>query len=154
MNSLSDPQAGFTGLVRRTATSALVGSALALFAGCASEPESHVVSAPPPASPLASGQPVVVQQQPTQVVVTPTANTSGGTLIVTQAPPPVQTEVMGAKPSSAHYWVPGYWNWSNNRYEWVSGHWEVPPRSDAVWIAPRTDRLSDGSYRFHEGYWQ
>ena len=97
---------------------------------------------------------MVVQQQPTQVVVTPTATTSGGTIIVTQAPPAVQTEVMGPKPSSAHYWVPGYWTWRNNRYEWLAGHWEVPPRIDAVWVAPRTDRLSDGSYRFNEGYWQ
>lgn len=151
MNSISDPQAGFTGLVRRTAPALVVASALALFAGCESTPESHVVSAPPPANPV-PGQPVVVQSQPTQVVVP--SNMPAGTVLVTQAPPALQQEVVQARPSSDHAWVPGYWTWRNNRYEWMAGHWEIPPTTNAVWVAPRWERLSDGSYRFYEGYWQ
>ncbi len=124
----------------------VVLGALALLAGCSSEPESHVVSAPPPPAPQ-----VVVTQPAQAVAVAPAAQP--GTIIVTQAPPAVQQEMMPAQPSSEHKWIAGYWTWRDNRYEWVSGHWEVPPSSGAVWVAPRWERLSDGSYRFYEGYW-
>jgi hypothetical protein len=128
-----------------------VAGALALFVGCASEPESHVVSAPPPANPVVT-QTVVAQPQPTQVVVP--SNMPAGTVLVTQAPPALQQEVVQARPSSDHIWIPGYWTWRNNRYEWMAGHWEMPPRTNAVWVTPRWERLGDGSYRFYEGYWQ
>ncbi len=75
------------------------------------------------------------------------------TTIVTQTPPGLQTEVPLAQPSSSHLWVPGYWTWQNERYEWRSGHWELPPNSSSVWIAPRWER-EGASYRFYEGYWQ
>jgi hypothetical protein len=144
MNSQSPTK----GATRRVASALLISGGLAIFAGCAG-PESHVVSAPPPSQPI-----VVQQQQPAQIVVAPTANTSGGTVVVTQAPPAIQHEVVQARPTSDHVWVPGFWSWRNNRYEWVSGHWEIPPRTNAVWVAPRWERLSDGSYRFYEGYWE
>ncbi|HEX2861511.1 MAG TPA: YXWGXW repeat-containing protein [Lacunisphaera sp.] len=130
---------------RRTMAQAavVVGTAL-LFAGCGSTPESHVVSAPPPAAPgavvMAAQQPQAVPSQPAQVVVV-------------QAPPAMQQEVVQARPSSDHVWIAGYWTWRNNRYEWVAGRWELPPRSAAVWVAPRWERLNDGTYRFYEGYW-
>lgn len=66
----------------------------------------------------------------------------------------MQTETAQARPTSEHVWVPGYWTWRNNRYEWMAGHWEIPPRTGSVWVAPRWERLSDGSYRFYEGYWE
>lgn len=140
---------------QRLAPYLVAASGLFLLAGCESPTESHVVSAPPPANPvLVSSQPTVVQQTPTQVVVAGNATPSAAaTIIVTQAPPAVQQEVVVARPSSAHVWVPGYWTWRNNRYEWMSGHWEIPPRTDAMWVAPRTERLSDGTYRFYEGFW-
>jgi len=150
MNSTSDPHAGFAGLIRRTATASVVTGALAFFAGCEA-PESHVVSAPPPPNPVVS-QPVAAQTAPQVVVAAPTPAT--GTIIVTQAPPAQQQEVVQARPSSAHAWVPGYWTWRNSRYEWMGGHWEIPPRTNATWVAPRWERLDDGSYRFYEGYWE
>ena len=126
----------------------VISGAAAFFAGCASEPDSHVVSAPPPSSP------VIVQQQPSQIVIAGAAQLPAGTVVVTQAPPALQTEVAQARPSSDHVWVPGYWTWRNNRYEWMAGHWEVPPRTNAVWVSPRWERLADGSYRFYEGFWE
>jgi hypothetical protein len=123
----------------------LLCGALGLFAGCASEPVSHVVSAPPPAAPT--------QTQTVVVPATTPATTPGGAVVVTQAPPPVQQEPVLAQPSSRHVWIPGYWTWRDSRYVWVAGRWEVPPRTDAVWIAPRW--VSEGgAYRFYEGYWQ
>lgn len=131
----------------RTAKVSLISGGLALMAGCASEPVSHVVSAPPPPAPQTT-QVVVTQPQamvPVQQQV--------GTIVVTQAPPTLQQELVTAQPTSDHKWVPGYWTWRNSRYEWMSGHWELPPTRGAVWIAPRWERTDSGAYRFYEGYW-
>jgi len=136
---------------RQVAALSVMSGGLALLAGCTSSPESHVVSAPPPPAP----QLVVNPTQPTQMVVTGTAQTAAGnTIIVMQAPPAVQTEVMPAQPTSDHKWVPGFWTWRNERYEWMAGHWELPPNRNSVWIAPRWERTNDGGYRFYEGFWQ
>ena len=118
----------------------------ALLGGCATEPESHVVSAPPP------GAPVVQPTQAPVVYTTPTAGTQS-TIVVTQAPPAAQQEMVTARPSSDHVWVGGYWTWRNNRYEWVPGNWVVPPRSSAAWIPPRW-QTEGGAYRFYEGRWE
>lgn len=126
-----------------------------LLAGCGSYPESNVVSAPPPQVVQPPPQQVIVTQQPTAQVVTATP-TANGQLIINQAPPaPQQTVVLTQppRPSSSHVWLEGYWTWRNERYEWVAAHWEAPPFSGAKWIAPRSERLSDGNYRFYEGYW-
>lgn len=124
----------------------LLGGAVSLFVGCASEPVSHVVSAPPPAAPAQ-----------TQTVVVPAGTTTttapAGAIVVTQAPPPIQQEPVLSQPSSRHVWMPGYWTWRDSRYVWISGRWEIPPRTDAVWIAPRWVP-EGGAYRFYEGYWQ
>jgi hypothetical protein len=126
----------------------LLSGGLALLAGCGSYPESHVVSAPPPPAPQT--QVVVTQPQPQTAVP---VQTPAGTVLVTQAPPAVQTEAITAQPTSDHKWIPGYWTWRNSRYEWVGGHWALPPYRDAVWVAPRWERTDSGAYRFYEGYW-
>jgi hypothetical protein len=122
--------------------------------GCGSYPESNVVSAPPPQVVQPQPQQVVVTQQPSTQVVTATP-VGNGQFIINQAPP-VQQQVIvtqPSRPSSSHVWVEGYWSFKNQRYEWVASHWEVPPFSGAKWVPPRSERLSDGNYRFYEGYW-
>jgi hypothetical protein len=136
----------------------LLCSALGLLAGCVAEPASHVVSAPPPTSPTTT-QGAVVSQQPQQVVVTPqsqqvvTSVPSGTSYVVVQAPPaPQAPQAIPERPSTSHVWIDGYWTWRNNRYEWMAGHWEVPPFAGAKWHYPRVQ--SEGSsFRFYEGYW-
>jgi hypothetical protein len=139
-------------------TLALFG-AIGFLAGCASEPESHVVSAPPPAPPTAV--PAAVYSQPATPVYTQTpagtvaavpSPTGASSIVVMQAPPAAQQEVPTARPSADHVWVPGYWSWKNDRYEWTAGHWEIPPRSGAVWVPPRW-QPEGTSWRFYEGYW-
>lgn len=140
----------------------ILGGALALLAGCGTYPESHVVSAPPPSPPtstvVTTATPVVVAQAapaPVAVVATP-VTTANGIVYVTQAPPPMQQEVIvarPARPSPGHAWVPGYWTWRNDRYEWMAGHWEMPPNPGADWVAPRWEQEGSG-YRFYEGYWR
>jgi hypothetical protein len=130
-------------------------SALAVFAGCESEPESHVVSSPPPPAPNVVGtQPVIVTTQSTTTTgpVTTTQTVPASTVYVTQAPPAAQAEVIVAQPSPEYVWIAGYWTWRHERYEWMAGHWEVPPHSNAVWIPPHYEPENSG-FRFYEGYW-
>lgn len=140
-----------------------------LLSGCVSEPESHVLSAPPPPPPVSTvnsttGQPTTVTTVPNAGAVsvptatTTTTTTADGitrqqTVVVNQAPPMLQQEVVLARPSAQHVWVPGYWTWRNSRYEWMAGHWEIPPFSGATWVAPKSEPTS-GGYRFYEGYWR
>ncbi|MEO5959860.1 MAG: YXWGXW repeat-containing protein [Opitutaceae bacterium] len=135
---------------------------LTFLAGCASEPTSVLVTAPPPNSPTTTQPIVVMQQQPQQVIVTQpaqqvvtTVTPTGATAsyVVLQAPPaPQAPQAIPARPSSSHAWVDGYWTWQNNRYEWMAGHWEVPPFSGAKWVNPRVES-EGGAFRFYEGRW-
>ncbi len=134
-------------------------SAIGLMGGCASEPESHMVSAPPPSDPTVVAAPVTTTTQTTQTTqttpsgtVVTTQTTPVNTIVVTQAPPAMRTEVVLAQPSSSHVWVPGYWTWRSNQYQWMAGHWEVPPYANASWTAPRW-QTENGAYRFYEGAW-
>lgn len=148
------------GLRQLTAGIACCG-ALGLLAGCASQPESHVVSAPPPAAPTRSvtttttttpeTAPVVFVGNPANGLVT-TTTPAVSTTIVTVAPPALQTEVVLAQPSPKYVWLAGYWSWRNDRYEWLAGHWQLPPNSSAVWVAPRWEQQGN-AYKFTEGYW-
>jgi WXXGXW repeat (2 copies) len=148
-------------LRRLTSVSACCG-ALGLLAGCASQPESHMVSSPPPPSPTRSvttttttttpdTMPAMVSGNPANVIVT-TASPAAGTTIVTEAPPALQSDVMLAQPSPSYVWIAGYWTWRSERYEWVAGHWEMPPNPGSVWVAPRSEQQGN-AYRFTEGYW-
>jgi hypothetical protein len=130
--------------------------AIGLLAGCASEPESHVVSAPPPLPPSTAPAtiyttPAVVSQPATTVATIPSP-VGASSIVVMQAPPAAQQEVPTARPSANHVWVAGYWSWRNNQYQWMAGHWEVPPRAGAVWVPPRW-QPEGTSWRFYEGYW-
>lgn len=139
--------------------------ALVLLTGCVSEPRSHVLSAPPPPAPTANNvavTPVAPTQTTTQTTQTTQTTADGtvvttrtqpvSTVVVTQAPPAQQTELILAQPTAAHAWIPGYWTWRNNQYQWLAGRWEVPPHSSAKWMAPRWE-TENGAYRFYEGYW-
>jgi len=126
-----------------------------LLGGCASQPDSHLVSAPPPPAPTASSAPVVAVNPPAVVVApTPAATAVPAGYLVMQAPPaPPPPEAIPPRPSSEHVWLAGYWTWRNNRYEWMAGRWELPPHRGATWIPPRW-APEGGSYRFFEGYWR
>ena len=152
LNSISKRRVAFSAIAP-----AFLCGAMALIAGCATEPDSHVVSAPPPPPPTvpATAVATVPVQTTTTTVAVPvtTASPAPGTVIVTQVPPTPQVEAVTARPSADHVWIPGYWSWRNNRYEWVGGHWEIPPYSGQTWIAPRWEQ-EKGAYRFYEGYWK
>lgn len=96
-----------------------------------------LVTTPPPAPP----QQAVAAPPPQQqiIVVTP--------------PPPVRQEVVYARPSRNHVWVPGYWSWQGGRYVWIAGHYSLPPRGRDRWVPPRWERRGT-NYVFIEGHWR
>lgn len=93
----------------------------------------------------------VAVQTPTGVATVQTP-VGASSVVVMQAPPAAQQEVPTARPSASHVWVPGYWTWRNNQYQWMAGRWDVPPRTGGVWIPPRWQQEGT-SWRFYEGYW-
>lgn len=70
-------------------------------------------------------------------------------------PPPPPREIVTARPARQAVWVQGYWAYSEygNRYEWVPGHWEVPPPRYRTFVQPRWERRGSG-YVYIRGYWQ
>jgi hypothetical protein len=154
MNTIFSGLASFATRAAPRARAFALLSGLALFAGCSSEPDSHVVSAPPPLAPSSVvSQPVTVTTQSTTTgPVTTTQTQPVNTIVVTQAPPALQSEVVLARPSPDYVWVAGYWTWRDNRYEWMAGQWVIPPHSNSAWVAPHWEP-ENGGYRFYEGYW-
>jgi len=156
MNPSSRSPAAPAGFPSRTMFFVTAGCALGLLGGCASEPDSHLVSAPPPS----------VQQPATNLTTTTTTTPAAvpvyangvpttpvvSTVVVTQTPPALRQEVVIAQPNPSDVWIPGFWTWRDSQYEWMAGHWELPPSQGAVWVAPRWEQQGN-AYRFYEGYW-
>ncbi len=131
----------------------LSGAAMIILgaSGCARRaivvqaPPATVIQSPAPAAPVAT-----VIQTPPAAAPTPTGR---DVIFVKEAPPPPREEPTPPPPSPEYKWIPGYWTSRDGRQEWVSGRWEVPPRTSATWVAPRWERRGDG-YVFIEGYWR
>ena len=150
------------GKVARFTTSLITCGAIGLLAGCTTQPESHVVSAPPPSEPVRSVATTTTITTPNTIPDVVVGNSGNGlvatvpaaisTTVVSTAPPALQAEVVLAQPSPKYVWLAGYWSWRNDRYEWMAGHWQLPPNSDAVWVAPRWEQQGN-AYKFTEGYW-
>ena len=134
--------------------------ALGLLAGCASEPDSHIVTSLPPASPAPANSvtttttttPPVVTTNPDSSTTTTTSAPVVSTTVTTQAPPAPQTDVVGPQPSSKYVWLTGYWTWRADQYQWIAGHWEQPPSPQSTWVSPRWEQ-EGAAFRFYEGYW-
>ena len=161
MNTKSSIASHLANRTAPTARAVILCGTIAFLGACASEPDSHVVSSPPPPPPNAAA-PVVVSQTTTTTPSQTTTMTPSGQMVTTQsqpvstvvvtAPPAAQSEGVLAQPGPDYVWVPGYWTWRDSRYEWMAGHWEIPPHASAVWVAPRYE-TENGGYRFYEGYW-
>lgn len=95
--------------------------------------------------------PAVTVANPGSVIVT-TATTAPGTTPLTEAPPALRSDVVLAQPSPSYVWIPGYWSSRSLQFSWVSGHWELPPNSRTVLVAPRWDQQGN-VYKFYDGYW-
>lgn len=72
-------------------------------------------------------------------------------------PPPMPApprEVVTVRPAREAVWVEGYYTYvGGNRYEWVPGHWEVPPPRYSTFVHPRWERRG-GNYVYYRGHWR
>jgi hypothetical protein len=68
-------------------------------------------------------------------------------------PPPPPREIVVARPSPRHVWVPGLYRWDGRHYVWVKGYWTYPPRGRSEWIPGRWDR-HNGMHVWVEGRWR
>jgi len=70
----------------------------------------------------------------------------------TQAPPPLPEYDQPPAPGPDYIWTPGYWAWGPYGYYWVPGAWVEAPYYGALWTPPYWGWYG-GYYRFHPGYW-
>ena len=68
-------------------------------------------------------------------------------------PPPPQAELVTAQPSPSALWIYGYYDFDGYRYNWVPGHWEIPPPDARVFVRPHW-HYRGGSYVYVRGYWR
>ena len=70
------------------------------------------------------------------------------------APPPLPVVEQPACPAPGYLWIPGYWGWNNDYYDyyWVPGVWVAPPRVGLLWTPPWWG-WNNGVYAFNQGYW-
>jgi len=100
-------------------------------------------------------RPVVVEHRyeyhPDRVVVVD-APPRGYTTVVREAPPPSYAEVIPPPPDREVIWISGYWVVNDNRWVWVHGHYERPPRRGVHWEAHTWVRHGD-SFELRVGGW-
>jgi hypothetical protein len=170
-----------TTTIRRALGAITLSGAIALAAGCHSNPAN---SGPDPAQANlapSNGQPQVLaentsyspQQQgeyyPQQQAPAPVEQAypqqSGGYYPTdteqageealeetTQAPPALPEYDQPPAPGPGYMWTPGYWAWGSYGYYWVPGAWVEAPYYGALWTPPYWGWYG-GRYRFHHGYW-
>lgn len=85
------------------------------------------------------------------VIVGPRGVVRGAPSRVVVVGPPPAPRVMARRPAPSRHgevWVEPYWGWTGSQWEWIDGHWEIPPQSGAIWVAPQWDGSG-----WVPGYW-
>jgi hypothetical protein len=78
--------------------------------------------------------------------------TVSGEVVVNSAPPPVVVEAQPESPGPDYIWIPGAWSW-NNGWTWEKGHYDRPPATGQIWIAPQYEDR-DGRHVYIRGEWR
>ncbi|VVE02042.1 putative signal peptide protein [Pandoraea communis] len=69
-----------------------------------------------------------------------------------RGPPPPRFEDPHAAPKG-EFWVPGYWQWKDGRYDWVDGHTE-PKRPGMRYTPPHWEATGDHEWTLRDGAWE
>src|ERR1700683_1890708 len=77
---------------------------------------------------------------------------AGVVFSVNIAPPPIAVFDQPPCPGDGYIWTPGYYQYGDYGYYWVSGHWVLPPGPGMLWT-PGYWGFSGGNYLWHAGYW-
>ena len=84
-----------------------------------------------------------------------TITNPAGELIVAEPPPAPRAEVAGTAPDEHHIWVGGYWVHVNERWVWVPGQWDTPPRAGERWVPGHWTQKQNGhDWIWSPGYWE
>jgi hypothetical protein len=89
-------------------------------------------------------------------LVTACASAGGprmGVVYVSARPPRALVEVRPVNPSRGHVWIPGFYAWRGRDYQWMPGHFELPPTGFGRW-RPGQWRHDRRGWYFVEGHWQ
>ena len=79
--------------------------------------------------------------------------------VVAQPPPvPASTprHLKPVRPAREAVWIDGYWAYTGNPrspYEWMAGHWEIPPPGARAWIPSGWQRTGN-TYVYVRGRWR
>jgi hypothetical protein len=74
-------------------------------------------------------------------------------VVVGEDPPAPIAETIGIAPGPGYFWIGGYYHWYGNRWGWVRGRYELPPRHGAVWVGPRYENRG-GRRVYIRGFWR
>jgi hypothetical protein len=77
---------------------------------------------------------------------------AGVLISVKIAPPAIAVFDQPACPGDGYIWTPGYYQYGDYGYYWVSGAWVLPPSVGLLWT-PGYWGYASGKYAWHEGYW-
>jgi hypothetical protein len=77
---------------------------------------------------------------------------AGVLLSVKVAPPVIAVFDQPPCPGDGYIWTPGYYQYGDYGYYWVSGTWILPPSVGDLWT-PGYWGFAGGNYVWHEGYW-
>ncbi len=68
------------------------------------------------------------------------------------APPAIPVYEQPLCPGDGYIWTPGYWQYTDDGYEWVDGAWVLAPYTGALWT-PGYWGYGGGGYFWNAGYW-
>jgi hypothetical protein len=76
-------------------------------------------------------------------------------VIVQSAPPPVEVEEIGARPSGRHVWIDGQWAYQpvSRRWVWEQGRWCLPPANALFYARPALVRERRIAMPIDSGPW-
>jgi hypothetical protein len=79
---------------------------------------------------------------------------------VVAQPPPVPASaprhLKPVRPAREAVWIDGYWAYTGNPstpYEWMAGHWEIPPAGARAWV-PSGWQRAENTYVYVRGGWK
>jgi hypothetical protein len=68
------------------------------------------------------------------------------------APPAIPVYTQPICPGDGYIWTPGYWQYTDEGYQWVDGAWVLAPYTGALWT-PGYWGYGPGGYFWNAGYW-
>jgi WXXGXW repeat (2 copies) len=68
------------------------------------------------------------------------------------APPAIPVYEQPICPGDGYIWTPGYWQYTDDGYEWIDGQWVLAPYTGALWT-PGYWGYGGSGYFWNAGYW-